>query len=220
MRTVDPVRHAESRKRILDGAAEAFAAKGYAKTTVADLRRATQVSSGSLFHYFADKGAIFRGVVEEDCRKVTERLATIDETEPLTAFWAAVDVLIGDLGDPKAAGLTVAMLERIPADSEIAVILGRYDAAVLDLLAGLARRLQQADRMDRSISPLRVARWVLGMIDGLYLHCADDGFDSRKEARFLQLVIGRTFQVQGSATGKESRAPTHDPGEGARPAAP
>ncbi|MEJ3658061.1 TetR/AcrR family transcriptional regulator [Actinomycetes bacterium KLBMP 9759] len=196
MRTVDPVRHAESRMRILAGATEAFASKGYAKTTVADLRRSTGVSSGSLFHYFADKGAIFRGVVEEDRRKVIERLAAIDEDEPLAAFWATVDVLIADLGDPKAAGLTVATLERIPADHEIAVMLDRYDTAVLDVLAGLAQRLQQAGRMDRSIPPPRVARWVLGMVDGLYLHCADEGFDATQEAWFLRLVISRTFQVR------------------------
>ncbi len=66
MRMVDPERHAARRTQILEGAATAFAQKGYDNTTVKHVYTAAGVGSGTLFHYFADKRAIFHGVLEAD----------------------------------------------------------------------------------------------------------------------------------------------------------
>ena len=84
MRMVDPERHAARRTQILEGAATAFAQKGYDNTTVKHVYTAAGVGSGTLFHYFADKRAIFHGVLEAD-------LAAIDVTDARAGMWAVID---------------------------------------------------------------------------------------------------------------------------------
>ena len=43
-----------------------FAAKGFAETTTSDICQAAGISTGSLFHYFPSKQAVFYGIWELD----------------------------------------------------------------------------------------------------------------------------------------------------------
>jgi AcrR family transcriptional regulator len=71
------VDHDDMRKRLLDTAGEMFAARGYAATGMRDLAAAAGVSTGSLYHYFPDKRALFEQLVE---RTVEADLADLEET--------------------------------------------------------------------------------------------------------------------------------------------
>ncbi|MDA3646560.1 TetR/AcrR family transcriptional regulator [Saccharopolyspora indica] len=200
MRTVDPDRYAERRRRILAGAADAFAASGYAKTTVGDLRKATGVSSGALFHYFADKAAIFRAIVADDCARVRAELGRIDSADPRRAFFTAVQVMAGDLVQPNAAGMAAAVLERASADPELAAILAELEQVERDALTGLAELMRRDGLMDPAVSPSQAARWTITVLDGLYLHCDDEDFDAQDEIRFLVESLARTFRITPSAS--------------------
>ncbi|PRX96578.1 TetR/AcrR family transcriptional regulator [Allonocardiopsis opalescens] len=195
MRTVNPQLREERTRQIRSGAVAAFSRNGYANTTVAELRRATGLSSGALFHYFADKAAIFRAVVEAACAQQRERLAAIDTTEPLPAFWATIDVLSTDFTDPQAAGMSAAILERLGADPELATLLADHEALVVPLLTTLIERLQEQRLMDASIPPARAARWITSVVDGLILNCGDEDFDATAEAGFLTHALRRTFRI-------------------------
>lgn len=41
----------------------------------------------------------------------------------------------------------------------------------------------------------RAARWTTTVLDGLYLHCADEDFDAQVEIRFLIESLARTFRI-------------------------
>lgn len=199
MRTVNPQRHAEREQQIREGAAMAFAQTGYANTTVAALRRATGLSSGALFHYYADKAAIFRAVVEAGCQEQRDRLAAIDTVDTEAAFWEVVDVLADDLAGLYAAGMTVAILERVGADPELATILAEQESVVLLLLTDLLTRLRQHDQLDPQLRPAEVARWIVAMIDGLILHAADDEADPVADTAFLTMSLRRTLGLGSDA---------------------
>jgi AcrR family transcriptional regulator len=66
MRTVDPDKHRARRTHIIESAVALFASKGFAETTTADICRAAGISTGSLFHYFPSKQAVFYGIWELD----------------------------------------------------------------------------------------------------------------------------------------------------------
>ena len=53
-----------TRRRIVDAAAELFHEKGIAHTTVEEVRDAANASSSQLYHYFDDKPALVRAVIE------------------------------------------------------------------------------------------------------------------------------------------------------------
>ena len=58
-------RKAENREKLLAGARQVFAEKGYAAATVRDIVRETDLASGTFYNYFDDKEGAFREVFEE-----------------------------------------------------------------------------------------------------------------------------------------------------------
>ena len=54
----------ETRQRIVDAAADLIFRQGVAHTTIEDVRAAADVSSSQLYHYFEDKPALVRAVVD------------------------------------------------------------------------------------------------------------------------------------------------------------
>ncbi|HUA10388.1 MAG TPA: TetR/AcrR family transcriptional regulator [Solirubrobacteraceae bacterium] len=54
----------ETRQRIVDAAADLIFRQGVAHTTIEDVRAAAGVSSSQLYHYFDDKPALVRAVVD------------------------------------------------------------------------------------------------------------------------------------------------------------
>ena len=54
----------ETRQRIVDAAAGLIFQRGVAHTTIEDVRAAADVSSSQLYHYFEDKTALVRAVVD------------------------------------------------------------------------------------------------------------------------------------------------------------
>jgi AcrR family transcriptional regulator len=64
-------RSERSRRQVLDAALELFSHRGYRATTVRDIAREANVSTGNLYHHFPDKETIFRTLLDEFWR-VTE----------------------------------------------------------------------------------------------------------------------------------------------------
>ncbi|MDQ6965925.1 MAG: TetR/AcrR family transcriptional regulator, partial [Mariprofundaceae bacterium] len=73
----DRIRH-----QILEAAAHRFADYGYGKTTVAEIARDCDMSSGNVYRYFASKEAIAIAGVQE---KLEEKSATCEATTDVSA---------------------------------------------------------------------------------------------------------------------------------------
>lgn len=58
-------RSEHTRRLVLDSALELFSHRGYRATTVRDIAEAARVSTGNVYHHFADKEAIFRTLLDE-----------------------------------------------------------------------------------------------------------------------------------------------------------
>ena len=66
------VDHAAQRARILEGAFEYFARQGYAALTMRQLARELEISTGTLYHYFPTKEAIFEEMFAFMSRRIVE----------------------------------------------------------------------------------------------------------------------------------------------------
>jgi len=55
---------ADRRSEILDAALGCFLARGYVATSIADIRRESGASTGSIYHFFENKGALALALVE------------------------------------------------------------------------------------------------------------------------------------------------------------
>jgi TetR/AcrR family transcriptional repressor of nem operon len=68
----------ETRQRIVDAAAELIFEQGVAHTTIEDVRAAADVSSSQLYHYFDDKPALVRAVVDHQADAIVAGQETFD----------------------------------------------------------------------------------------------------------------------------------------------
>jgi TetR/AcrR family transcriptional regulator, transcriptional repressor for nem operon len=68
----------ETRQRIVDAAADLIFEQGVVGTTIEDVRAAADVSSSQLYHYFDDKPALVRAVVDHQADTIVSGQQTFD----------------------------------------------------------------------------------------------------------------------------------------------
>ena len=167
-RTVDPEQHRRRRAHIVESAVWLFATKGFAATTTADICRAAGISTGSLFHYFPSKQAVFHALWELDVDEWDRFHAEVAaEPDPWTGLMSVVDKLAADAAEPVMAGLLVEVIAQAHRDPEFAAGLAASDGRQLAGVAELVRRLRDAGRADPDLPDLEAARWVLTLTDAL-----------------------------------------------------
>jgi len=199
VRTVDPVRHAARRAAIQEAAAVVFAERGYTGATTAQICRAAGIGSGTLFHYFGDKRSIMLAIIIDDHAVNDAVIATLDEDHALDEIWRLLDHLCRDASDPYAPGLVGAMLQLAVNDEEFAGLLEAGDRRVRDAFARLLTVAAATGDVDPRVDPSRAGRWVLGLVDTLYLMCGEDGFDAKIEAAELQRIAARYVMPRDGA---------------------
>jgi TetR/AcrR family transcriptional repressor of nem operon len=68
----------QTRQRIVSAAADLIFEQGVAHTTIEDVRSAADVSSSQLYHYFDDKPALVRAVIEHQADTIVGGQETFD----------------------------------------------------------------------------------------------------------------------------------------------
>lgn len=197
MRTVDPVKHAARRRHIAEAAAVCFARNGFEATTTAEICAAAGVSSGSLFHYFPSKKAIFLALFEQDAEETAALLAQArTDDDPWRAVLKVVATMAAPASDPIAPGLMMAVLSLAGRDQEVAEMLEQND---VDACAGLTELLDAAvaqGRINPDVDTAVAASWVLGLVDTLYLRADPDrGFDPVEQAGTIELILTRFLRA-------------------------
>jgi AcrR family transcriptional regulator len=166
MRTVDPEKHQARRTHIIESALVLFARKGFADTTTSDICHAAGISTGSLFHYFPSKQAVFYGIWELDRTEWDEVTAAAEaDPDPWAALMAIVDKLAADAYEPIMAGLLVEVIAQAHRDPEFAAGLAENDRRQISDIARLIRRLREAGLVGPGLPDEEAARWVLTLTD-------------------------------------------------------
>lgn len=196
MRTVDPEQHARKRARILQAAAQEFAAHGVDGTSTARICKRAGIGSGTLFHYFATKREMFTALFADDLpRNAAACDRALAAERPGPALDALLDHLLADLADPLAPGLAAAAVFQANRDEEFAALVVADDARIRATLVTLSERLAAAGQ-PLAFAPDRVAGWIQRLIDSSYLTADEDGFDAPAHLAELRRIIawltGRT----------------------------
>jgi AcrR family transcriptional regulator len=85
-----------TRTALVAAARELFATRGYRAVPADEIVRAAGVTRGALYHHYADKQDLFRSVVEDLEREITEEVRTALDQAPdlVTGMAAALDVFL------------------------------------------------------------------------------------------------------------------------------
>jgi TetR/AcrR family transcriptional repressor of nem operon len=126
----------ETRQRIVDAAAGLIFVQGVAHTTIEDVRAAADVSSSQLYHYFDDKPALVRAVVDHQADTMVGAQETFDFST-LDGLSAWRDFLIehqgehGCIGGCPIGSLAGELAETDPdARAHVAEAFKRWEATI------------------------------------------------------------------------------------------
>ncbi|RSN36765.1 TetR family transcriptional regulator [Amycolatopsis sp. WAC 04169] len=193
MRTVDPAKHEAKRRAILEAAAGCFAMKGFEKTTTAEICRAAGISTGSLFHYFPNKRAVFVGIFEQDADETTALLAAAGEIEdPWESVLHVVVQVSEQLLRPVAAKLVLEVAAQCSRDADLARLIQGNDRALRDGLTRLVTRAVDAGRIDPGLPPRTVASWLVALVDApLSRVILEPDLDPAAELAVMKELIAR-----------------------------
>ena len=196
MRTVDPAKRQARRRHIANTAAELFAARGFERTTTAEICRAAGMSAGNLFHYFPNKRAIFHAVFEDDERGGTskaEHLAAARAADdPWTALLDTVDFLAAPATEPLVPALVMEAMIQAYRDPDLEALLSRDNDEERSTVTTLLRSAAAAGQIDPALDPDDTAAWVMALIAALYTSAATDpSFSPADQLPTLRLILQR-----------------------------
>ncbi|CAM5259139.1 Nucleoid occlusion factor SlmA [Streptomyces alboniger] len=197
MRTVDPAKHRARRRHIINSAAELFAAKGFERTTTAEICKAAGMSAGNLFHYFPNKRAIFHAVFEDDepdggVTKAERLAAARASDDPWAALLDTVDLLAAPATEPLVPALVMEAMVQAYRDPELDALLSRDNDEERSTVTTLLRDATAAGQIDPALDPDDTAAWVMALIAALYTSAATDpSFRPADQLPTLRLILER-----------------------------
>jgi TetR/AcrR family transcriptional regulator, transcriptional repressor for nem operon len=183
----------QTRQRIVVAAAEVVLQQGVARTTLDDVRAEAGVSSSQIYHYFADKEALVRAVVEYRAQTVVGEihepaLAAIEGIDGLRA-WRDMIVSIQVAANCRG-GCPLGSLGSELADldhavrGDLAAGYSRWEAAICACLT----RMRERGQLTATAEPPELAIAVLAALQGGLLLAEVEG-DVRPLATALDIMI-------------------------------
>jgi TetR/AcrR family transcriptional regulator, transcriptional repressor for nem operon len=194
----------QTRKRIVAAAAEVILQQGVARTTLDDVRAEAGVSSSQIYHYFADKEALVRAVVDYQAQMVVGEihepaLAAIEGIDGLRA-WRDMIVSIQAAADCRGGcplgslGSELAELDH-GVRCDVAAGYARWEAAISACLAAMRDRGQLSAAAD----PAALATAMLAALQGGLL-LAKVERDVRPLATALDVMISLIASLAPAAS--------------------
>lgn len=165
MRKVDPVKHEEKRRKILEAAAQCFGRSGFQGASISHICVEAGMSAGHLYHYFPSKEAIVKAMFDANLERAANRFGETSKGESvLDALTAHVERSAPD--DGRNTPLLFDMFAEAGRNPTMAKILGEHSYRMQLLLVDLLSRGQERGEVDPSLDPEVVAPVLISLVDG------------------------------------------------------
>lgn len=220
MRKVDPAKHVEKRRHILEAATTCFQRDGFHGASISDICAEAAMSPGHLYHYFDCKEAIIKAITETGLERVAVTVGQVAQEADLVDALAArlvakLDQLKRDGEDRRKAALMAEMTAEAARNPAVAKILRDHDRRIREMVACLLRHGQERGQVDRGLDPDFAAAAMIAAFRGLHDRAINDrGPDIKREADALKLMITRFLRPQEAAPARP--APKRGAAKGGR----
>nr|WP_246583686.1 TetR/AcrR family transcriptional regulator [Bradyrhizobium iriomotense] len=166
VRKVDPVKHEQKRRDILDAAFRCFIKDGYHGASTTDICAAAKISPGHLYHYFPSKEAIVEAMTDIGLARAAEEFGKIsaapDFIEALIKYLEQ-----GSLRHRTAQVLSLDALAEAARNPHFARIVEKHASSLRNLLVNFVGQAQREGRIDPELDPTATANILLAIIDGV-----------------------------------------------------
>ena len=155
-------------EQALDAAMQAFWAKGYEATSLADLMDATGLHKGSLYQAFGDKHSLFMSALTHYADKeFHETKAVIDESKsPLENIRAIVNKICGEAGSEQGCLVINSIVELAPHDAEVAQAIRSFGELRLEVMSEMIGAAKDAGEISDGREPMQLARQLMMTLAG------------------------------------------------------
>jgi TetR/AcrR family transcriptional repressor of nem operon len=159
-----------TRERILTAACSLIAERGVARTSLDDVRGASGTSKSQLYHYFEDKSALVRAVVQRQVEAVLNPGDDgLDDVSTLAELQRWRDrIVAANSGERCGEGCPLGRLTHELSDSDAAsrAVLVEGFAGWQERLACALRRIRDNDELRPDADPDALALGLLGAVQG------------------------------------------------------
>ncbi len=171
-----------TRAALLDAARALFVDKGYAETGTPEIVRAASVTRGALYHHFADKADLLRGVIVRELERVASEIdqAAADAPSTMDALTQGAVAWFNAMSDP---GRTRLLLLDGPA------VLGRAEMDRIDratsaatLVAGLRAGQEAGEIIDAPLNALA------GSLSAVFDRAALDIVNGASREAYMEVI--------------------------------
>jgi AcrR family transcriptional regulator len=178
------VDHERYRKELLSQCFDLFADKGYGALTMRQIAQALGVSTGTLYHYFPSKEALFEQLIEElteqDIHTITSALeGTVTLSDRIAAAFAFLEQ-----SDDYFVKQTLILMDFYQQQGEAAIRQSGFFKRMLDRARQAVSKLLEVRDPDLEI-------FILGLVDGLTLQkifdC--DSVSLKKQSQILTEML-------------------------------
>jgi AcrR family transcriptional regulator len=192
MRKVDPVKHEEKRREILEAAGRCFARDGFQGASTSAICAEAGISSGHLYHYFDSKEAIIAAMAQANLDRATahfnQLVETTDAVGSLVLELAKLDAMIKRPGQP----LALDMFAEARRNLALADILQEHSRGMRGLLADLLRKGQARGEVDPDLDPESAATILISLTDGTKtLGIRNPKLDVKKTSKMFTTLVSR-----------------------------
>jgi AcrR family transcriptional regulator len=161
--------HLEARrKQIIDSAAECFIEKGFKKTSMRDIFRATKLSPGAVYNYFPSKDKIVEAIAQISQAQNVEIIASAaGDHNPV---WCVAELFFSMAKDPdciKSMGLSLELFAESRVNPRISSALKKNVNASIVQLAELVKSEQEKGLINKNLDQIAVARAIMALFWGL-----------------------------------------------------
>jgi len=197
----------ETRERLLRAAADAFAARGYDGTRVADIAASAGVSNGALYAHFGSKAELLVGALREHGRKGLADMFAADPGRPVAEMLLAIGRRLRHR--PDAGGyLQVEALVAARRDEDVARPMRDYMGERADWLTELIRCAQANRELDPGVSAEALAHFCLLLTMGSALvtpdsHAVDEDEWAQLLTRLMAALAPPDAKTQTTPTQEE-----------------
>jgi len=160
----------DKRERILRGAIEVFARKGYYDTRVSEIAKAAGVADGTIYLYFKNKEDVLVSIFDDRLSQLIQVLREVAASgDPVDVqIRRIIELQLGLLEEQRDLAEVVTVNLR-----QSARLLRQYGAPLfleyLDVIAGVVAAGQRSGTFRKDVSPRIVARGLWGALDGIAL---------------------------------------------------
>ena len=147
---------------------DAFWAKGYEATSMADLCTCTGLHKGSLYQAFGDKHTLFmdalRHYADTEFRETTSVIT--ESKSPLENLRAVVNRVVADAAGEKGCMMINSMVELAPHDPEVKQALQSFAQQRMQAVTAMIAMAQESGELRVKAAPDKLARQLMMTMAG------------------------------------------------------